>query len=266
MNCADTLEWLEAAELGHADAGDPEVIQARAHLAGCPACQHEWPAIKSWGLQLADTMPAISIPAGLRERLHAAVPISQPWPSSPAAVRSAPQRRRTYLLASALCLAMIAGLIQFWPRPTAPLSLAELQQGLSVELTDLPQFQGRFDVRLPASWVTAFEFDRTFVRGYPAQGTTSGSVALIPFQYPLAGQSEPARGRLLILPRSAFAEASASFVQRDFRQAQVQYFRGVPGAFLVWEEDELIFVCLMPGDPEHLARFQRSLITSRSLT
>ncbi|MBI1345400.1 hypothetical protein GC163_03845 [bacterium] len=263
MDCSDTLEWLEAAELGQATAADTEVVQARQHLTTCPVCQQEWPARKSWALQLAASISDVPIPSGLRERLLADVPM--PAAVSTTAVHPRRSSRR-WVLMSALCLTLLVGLLQFWPQPQPPLTLVELQQGLSVELAGLPEFRGDFDPHLPAIWATSFDFDRSFVRGYPPHGMASGQVALIPFQYPLAGQPEPVKGRLLILPRQRFAESQRTLATQNFRQAQVQYFRGLPGAFLVWSEDDLIYVCLMPGDPEHLARFQRSLAAPRSLT
>jgi len=266
MNCADTLEWLEAAELGQTESGTPEIVAARTHLADCRICQQEWPARKTWALQLAEAVPDVPLPSGLRERLLADVPAPASTAVEQQPLRRTSRRAVRYVLLSAMCLTLLLGLVPFWPQPVQPLSLVELQQGLSVELVGLPEFRGEFDPRLPTSWASSFEYDRSFVRGFPPQGGASGQVALIPFQYPLAGQSEPVRGRLLILPREQFAESQASLVQRDFRQAQVQYFRGVPGAFLVWGEDDLVYICLMSGDPEHLARFQRSLNAPRSLT
>lgn len=266
MNCADTLEWLEAAELGQAEPAAAEVLQAQAHLTSCEVCQHEWPARKTWALQLADAVSDVPIPVGLREKLLANVPSQAGVSPKQVSPRRSLPRRLPYVLSAALCLTLLLGVIGLWPQSVQPLTLVELQQGLAVELVGLPEFQGRFEPRLPASWATSFEYDRNYVRGFPPHGGSTGHVALIPFQYPLAGQGEPLRGRLLILPRAQFAETQASVVQRDFRHAQVQYFRGVPGAFLVWGEDDLVYICLMPGDPEHLARFQRSLSAPRSLT
>lgn len=272
MDCLEALEWMDAGDA--ADPGTAPLVQsAREHVSTCAQCQQAWPVHAAWSQLLDTALPAVPIPAGLRERLHSACATSCVQPAaaqSPARPARSPGRRVFWSVSLTAVLLLFAfGLRTVW-MPLPAISLPQMYAGAGIEISTLPEFQGAFEPRLPASWSSAFVLDRTFVRGYPEAGTLGGQVAIVPFQYTLRGGTEPLKGRLMMVPRSRFnldAEAPAEpSLPPDFSAAEVRYLPGGRGACLVWSEDDLVFVCLMASGPADLHRFQRALTGSRSLT
>lgn len=271
MDCLEALEWMDAGDA--ADPGTESCVQsAREHVSSCAHCQQVWPVHAAWSHDLEVALPAVPVPAGLRDRLQSAC--------APADIRSRPEQgsarparrsRRVFWSASlTACLLLLAwGLRTVWmPLPSMP--LPQMYAGVGIEISTLPEFQGAFVPRLPSSWSSAFVLDRAFVRGYPESGVLCGQVAIVPFQYTLRGGADPLKGRLMMVPRDRFIlEADAPTepaLPPDFAAAEVRYLPGGRGAYLVWSEDDLVFVCLMASGPADLHRFQRSLTGSRSLT
>ncbi len=269
MDCADALEWMEAGELGVAADADAELTEARRHLVGCPDCQAAWPVHLAWSRTLSATMSQVDVPSGLRGRLLADVPVAAPLPVS----TSRPRRRQVAVgLASVSVLLLMVAVIlnAVRPVPSSPILLPELYAGASVEYSLLPAFSGTFVPRLPAEWMSVFALDQGLVRGFPNAGPTTGTVAFIPFQFTVRGGQEPLRGRLLIVPRVQFAFSEAPgappALSTRFGSASVRYVPESSAAFLVWEENDLVFVCLMPSGPADLERFVHAMSGTRSMT
>lgn len=281
MDCADALEWLEAEELDLSGDVPEEYAQAHQHLEACPLCQAAWPQRQVWARSLSAAMTQVEIPAGLRERLQAAI---QPVSVAPAPQRSPHRSRRMFprflaavtTVTAILLLATIAP--RWWPQ-TQPVSLADLYAAGTVEVINLPEFQGDFSPRLPESWTAAFSLDPTLVRGFPREGLASGQVALVPFQIAARGKPEPLRGRLVILPRNQLVltppadpgrptsrKTPQHTLSHDFGAAEVRYIPGQQGALVMWAEDDLVFACLIPSGPADLHRLQQLLTRGRSLT
>lgn len=269
MNCADALEWMEAGELGGAADAEAELAEAHRHLVVCPECQAAWPVRQVWARTLSATMSQVEIPSGLRGRLLADVPVVA---SAPVSVPRPRRRRLAFGLASVSVLLLLAAILlnSVRPLPPSPVLLPDLYAGAAVEYAELPAFSGTFLPRLPAEWTSVFSLDQALVRGFPKAGPATGAAAFIPFQFTVRGRQEPLRGRLLMVPRAQFALFGGTRPQpalsSRFSSAAVRYVPESAAAFVVWEEDDLVFVCLMPSGPADLERFVHAMSGTRSMT
>lgn len=259
MNCREALDTLEAVEVGAIPATEPAVREAERHRAACAACQVAWPVRQQWAHRLTDAMSQVPIPAGLRERLQESVTAI-----SPAAVVAQPRQwRRVWGSVAAIALLMlIAAGVSWWLKPPVQLSEQELLAAMTAELEPATEFTGPFVPRLPDLWNRIYEFNPRLVRGFPrGDHPAAGAVALIPFQFQSSDRHPTVRGRLLILHRRQFGRVPAA---NSFGTAGIYY--QPQGAYAMWMEGNLIFICLVPSGPADLQRFQEQLTQSRPVT
>lgn len=275
MDCLEALEWMEAAELGLAQDAELECELAKTHLETCADCQRNWQAQRPWASALAAAVSDVPIPEQLQERLRTSLELPSPMVVNPSGSTheiqpARRQRRLVWMAAASTCafLALFSVWIGFWS-PAVRLTLAELYPAATVEMTELPNFQAAFVPRLPSSWSSLFVFHRSFVRGYPKVGASAGRVAVVPFLSPPLEGREALRGRLLMLSAKELAlspgDVPPQGIATDFSSAEVRYLR-TGAAVAMWQEDDLIFVCLMSSGPADLQRFQRWLSGPRSFT
>ncbi|HUQ73023.1 MAG TPA: hypothetical protein VM165_26070 [Planctomycetaceae bacterium] len=259
MNCRDVLDTLEAVEVGALPATEAAARDAEQHLGGCAACRTAWPKRQQWSHRLTDAMQDVSVPVGLRERLQSAsaAPVR-------AAGRPTTRRRRVWWLVSTAAVALMAIGVGWWVmQPLPQLTDQELLAAMQAELAPLPKFSGGFKLQLPESWKRYYLLNPQLVRGFPgADQPAAGTVALIPFQFQSGDRNQSVRGRLLILRRSQFV---GTLPATGFGAATI-YYTKTAGAYMVWAEGDLLFVCLVPSGAADLQRFQESLSHSRPLT
>jgi hypothetical protein len=267
MRCEEAWEWLEGAEAGWAQDAAPEVAAARRHLAECAACRVTAPQRTAWSTALRGLMPQVAVPDKLRERLLADLPVVTPAP--PAPITSRRRFGRHWWLASAALGLIFAVLLTRWPSPPVTHTLAELAPAGTIEFAELTDFRDGFEPRLPVSWAQTFALSRELIRGYPPTGAAPGSIAVIPFQWIVRPGVDPLRGRLVILPRVEFDVAGsrlpAQALDKDFAHGQPLYLADGT-ALVIWQEAELVYLCLMPSGPRDLEQFQRALSGPRSMT
>jgi hypothetical protein len=268
MDCLDAIEWLNAGESDPDVEGMPEAREAQRHFTDCPDCQLMRSRSREWDRSLAQVVPQVEIPAGLRARLLADIPIPAAAPSQKVAATRSRGKTRWRLAAFsasvAICLLLTA--TAFWWNAPPPLTLAELYAGVDVPYSALPAFDEDFEPRLPAAWSTVFTLDSSLIRGFPATGSRTGRAVLVPFQMTSRSGREPLRGRLLMLARDQLTAESVRSLPADFGEAEVRYLPEGRGAYVAWTEDDLVYVCLMSSGPADLHRFQRALTSLRSLT
>uniref|UniRef100_A0A7C2NZ56 Zinc-finger domain-containing protein n=1 Tax=Schlesneria paludicola TaxID=360056 RepID=A0A7C2NZ56_9PLAN len=258
MNCRDVLDTLEAVASGALPSSDDAARDAGRHHATCPACQAAWPNRQQWSQQLAEAMQDVPIPAGLRDRLHAACAP----PVAPAAVTK-PRRSRRWFVGSIAAAVLLALGLVWWLRPLPTVTDKDLLAAMQVEPSSLPQFVGRFDPQLPDLWRRYYELNPQLVRGFPEPShPATGHVALVPFQFQTLGREQPVRGRLLMLRRDQFVGTA---LPEGFAATTVYYTRS-GGAYALWTEGDLVFVCLVPSGPADLTRFKEFLCQPRPLT
>ncbi|GIX04777.1 MAG: hypothetical protein KatS3mg114_0646 [Planctomycetaceae bacterium] len=276
MKCSEALEWLEAYTLQLIAADFPEVQQAQQHLAQCAVCQRRWQVRQQFSRRLAELMPEPSF-SELRESSLTTVmwessSPSVPTPSdAPSGRRARAWSRRRWLLTAASVAGLgLAGWFGYhWPHRTPDLTW--LYAAVDVPLEQLPSFRGSFTPRLPRDWQPFFEFDPRLVRGYPAADPHiprrwHGRWALVSFQFVPRRGREPWRGRLVMLPaRDMTGQPTPS---ESFPLAEINYLPAARGAWMIWQEGDFWYVCLManPAASETLEHFRRALQTSTTLS
>jgi hypothetical protein len=257
MDCHEALEILDASSAGAWDGEQSLADEARRHLSQCAQCQTAWPQCEQWGRKLAVAMQAVSPPPHLSERLHAMLP--QPTTASLPERTRRWSRRLWGSAALTLVGAVVATLL--WPAPQPALRLADLLPAVDADLETLPTFSGRFEPRLPKEWKPFFQLERSYVRGFPAEGQPqAGRVGLVPFQFPSRGGGQPLHGRLLILTRR---QLDGGDVPTTGFSAAPVFYQSSGAAWLVWVEEDFVYACLVPSGPEDLQQFQKALSASR---
>ncbi len=249
-DCWQTLEVLEAVELGGLPATDRLAIDARAHHDSCPQCQQTWTTRRLWSHRLAAAMVDLPVPVTM--------PAVVPQP------RATHRPRSRWLTAGAilaLLLVASAGLWFVWPTPPdAALDRQTVALHIAENLAQFRGFSGSFEPQLPTSWRSAFQSSRSLVRGFPAG--SQRAAALIPFQFTLRQGSESIRGRLIIVPRAQFTDPPSG---QDFATAEVFYARD-GGVWCLWSEGDLVYICFVRSGVHDLQRLQQALDRPRSLT
>jgi hypothetical protein len=257
MNCREALDTLEAVEVGALPATEAAARDAEQHRASCPACQAAWPLRQQWAHRLAEAVQNVPVPTGLGERLHQAC-------TAPVVVKmTVASRRRIWGLVTAAAAVMLMLGIGWWWQPLPKLTEQDLLAAMTADLEPGTEFVGQFPIDLPDLWKRYYELNWQLIRGFPTSDhPAAGMVALVPFQFQTGDRHPPVRGRLLILRRDQFL---GTLPAGDFSQAQEYYTRS-GGAYAVWGEGNLIFVCLIPSGPADLHRFKEALTPSRSIT
>jgi len=263
MKCREALDTLEAVEVGALPATDAVVRDAEQHRAGCATCQTAWPLRQQWSHRLSEAVQQVSIPEGLRERLHQACS----GPVAAAATITTPRmsRRRLWgwIASMAVVLAIAVG-IGWWQQPLPRLTDQDLLAAMTADLDLEPvtEFIGPFTPELPGPWRRYYDLNPKLVRGFPTvDHPAAGMAALVPFQFQTGDRHPPVRGRLLILRRDQFV---GTLPASDFSTTQEYYTPR--GAFVIWAEGNLVFVCLVPSGPADLLRFKEALTQSRAIT
>lgn len=261
MNCREALDTLEAVEVGALLATETLARDAERHRAGCAACQRAWPTWQQWSHRLAEAMTDVPIPPGLSGRLLAACDAGERTVISSATTRR--RSRRGVLLGAAIAVLLAVGLAWQW-QPLPKVSEPDLLAAMTAELGFSPPFVGRFTPQLPEAWRRYYELNPQLIRGYPAgdDHAAQGHVALIPFHFQTGDRAPSVHGRLLILRRDQFASTATA---HGFGSAAVYYTR-TGGAYALWSEGNLLYVCLVPSGPADLHRVQELMTQARSVT
>jgi hypothetical protein len=258
MNCRNALDTLEAVEVGALAPTDAVALEADRHRSQCAACQAAWPVRQQWEHRLSEAMTAVPIPVGLRERLQQACEA----PVIASAVPSPGRKRWRRWSVAAMVLLFAIG-VGWWFRPLPQFSDQDLLAAMTADVQSSTPFTGRFRPQLPELWKRYYELNPNLIRGFPAgDHPAAGMVALVPFQFQTGDRQPAVRGRLLILRRDQFRGTPTAI---SFAAAAVYYTR-TSGAYALWTEGDLLFVCLVPSGPADLQRFHDIVTQPRSVT
>ncbi|MEX1098402.1 MAG: hypothetical protein WED34_20320 [Planctomycetales bacterium] len=284
MDCRTALDMLECDTLeappSAAGGADPELSAARAHVRDCPRCAAAFRALQERDRQIAQAMQDIPVPAGLRERLFAALALESPGagdtadavaaeivpgegatipaaeaPPAPVAAR----RRRNRSWGTAAAAAVVAAVVVggWWAAHsgTSRVPLAEWRNEAGTawdEFALLPEFDGGFDAIPPASWPAAIQF--TPPRGVPHPDVPGHAAALYAFR--LGSGGAVVEGVVLAVPASAIDSPPENTY---FNVRSAAYAAAGGSATVAWTEGDLVYVCSVRGGREPLERLQRAL-------
>jgi len=260
MNCHQVLEHLDAARPDGSDLGEPELIDARAHLAECPTCASEFQRRTAWDLQVMAT--EVELPAGLQARLIEQVAGSDELQD--VAARVTPGRRRlsrrlwfASLGSTALVLVATAAWY-FGSSSPGPATLQQLQDWPeeflgSVDdleaLRALPEFvsvDGAVD--FPAGWDPDWR-----LTGPARQLPDHERMAVMAFRIPTSRRGS-VPGILLVAASSDIVDVPKV---EDFATATPRYSASRRFSAAAWTNPKTgtVFVCLVaPGHHERLRR------------
>lgn len=157
MDCGQAREHLDVARPDSGDREDTALEAAFAHVDACASCAEVVEFRREFDRQAGHVIRETPIPAGLKERLLAAVELSaQPVAASAVQSPNRPSRRKVLIATgSAATLLIAAGVAWFFGHgaPT-PLAMDEVQAYFDsriaggASLADLSAFDGSFDATI----------------------------------------------------------------------------------------------------------------------
>ncbi len=268
----------------------PGLPEALAHVQQHDDCAAILRQRRQLDARIAQAMHDIPVPAGLKERLLAAVadadgsntpeesaaadvPVNRPTedthpalatPARSTGASSQRLSRRIWMRVTLASLAGVAVVLFGWllrPAAVPAHSLEEIVQQApwqQAELAALPEFDQSFKAELPLEW----RYGRMAIA--PARGavlseqTAAGaphSLAAYAFRMPLA-RRPAVTGTLLVMPVSAVTNPPTS---RSFHSGGYARIAAGNGAVKAWRSDSHVFVCLVHGGVDALEQLQRAL-------
>lgn len=243
MDCQHARETLDAARPDRSDWDAPELRSAVEHLDRCDECQEVVEYRRQFDRRIEVAMREVTVPAGLQERLLAAVASEgavQPA-SGPTDVRPTRRARWMWTLASAATI-LIAVAGWFLRGPTAvsiPLDqlFVQLEAALPNDAADSDAtapdlFDQRFDATPgDPAWQEAIA--GTEPRGIDLDGVAGDDAALYSFR------ERRVSGWLVVLPRDRVASPP------NATQPSHAFQRYGPRPQVAWSSGDHVYVCVL---------------------
>ena len=264
MDCHQAQAQLDLTTLGRQAATGPEALAAQRHLAECDACHLAVESQQRFDAQVAQAMTDVPLPAGLNERLSAAVSAANVLPEStlrPLTTGTGPMSRRRMVRTlgwgaiAALVPLLMWGLLA--PRvPTLNEASVRELAGLNLDFLPVDLQRAAFS---PAGWSTlrAIQFGDA-----PRRASVHGAdVPVMAFLLQTDRRSPRATGLLVRLPQSQW---HATPDTTSFSSATIQYESF--GTWVVWLEGNEVFVCILHDNAHAMQRLQELIAGSRELT
>lgn len=273
MDCQTALEFLDCVRPDSDDLDLPEMADARAHLESCDACQESFAEMQNFDRAVVEVAQDVDVPAGLRASLLEASlgesstePLADADnPTSEIAIENEPvtssRRRKIRVAVSAACVLTLA--VGVWLSRPQPVQFAEadLPKLLPIDLSETEEFDTGFSFALPAPWTAnpRLRVGREF-RGIDLDDDPGHDAAVAIFSYSRS-RNAPINGILAAIPASrvaplpkfsSFAQADSQYIQKDGRRPVAA----------VWQEGDMVYVCLVLGSAADLERIQRNLSTA----
>jgi len=239
MDCHEAQAQFEWMTLGAEPAGGLDRSAVRSHLAECPACRRLWEAHHQFEAQVGRLMSDVPVPAGLQDRLRAAVE-SCPAPAETGSSQRWP--RRLVWTALALVPLIVWGVLS---RPTS-FNESAVSVIAGLDLNTLPVSGA---VQSPGSWrsLRAVQWGA----GTHMARVQGVQVPVVPFVARLDRRTPHAAGVLVQLTP---AQWHASSLAPSFAAATIQY---APfGTWAVWRENDSVYLCILHDNAHVMQRLQ----------
>lgn len=273
MDCQTALEFLDCVRPDSDDLVLPELADARAHLESCDACQESFAEMQNFDRAVTSVVQNVDVPEGLRSSLLEAslsessiespADTDQPATKAAAENRTAASsgRRKLRVAVSAVCaLTLGVGAWLLQPQPDQ-FAEADLPKLLPIDLSETEKFDTGFSFALPAPWTAnpRLRVGREF-RGIDLDDDPGHDAAIAIFSYSRS-RNAPINGILAAIPASrvaplpkfsSFAQADSQYIQKDGRRPVAA----------VWQEGDMVYVCLVLGSAADLEQIQRNLSTA----
>jgi hypothetical protein len=256
MDCHKAQAQLEFTTLGQEAAGSSDLVAAKTHLAECDSCHQSFESQRRFDMRLSRAMSDVTIPAGLNERLSAAIgeTFSQPTPAQP--VRGRSLRWAGGALASVLLILWCCGILS--PHPQK-LNQANVHQLADMDLNALPADTRADLFSVPGEWdsLRGIRFGES-----PRLAKVAGmNLTVMPLLLQPDRRSPPVSGFVVQLPLAKWHEVPE---ESSFAAAPMQYASF--GTWVVWREGDTVFICVVRDNAETLQRMQELVTASRQLT
>ena len=260
MECHQAQAQLEFTTLGRNAVNGPDVQAAQRHLAECESCHRAMEFQQRFDSEVSRAMTSVLLPAGLTERLVSAVngPVAR-IESPTASPRAGWQRLAGRCLTGGVLALLIPLLIWGWfGSLPQTLNEASVRHLAGLDLNQLPA-DVRQELIFPAGWHALREIQI----GDAARLASVNSVE-VPVQAFLARtdrRSPNVAGFLVRLPHSQW---QTDLDATSFSSATIQYASF--GTWVVWREDDVVFVCVLRDDAHGMQRLQELIAGKRDLT
>lgn len=270
LTCEIALErldtvWFDPLPEEPLDAG---LVAAREHLQECSACWMKWEERRAADHRIAEIMPAVPVPPGLREQLLAqtvADPLRRasvlPTEASCVGQGRKLHRRAWWISVAAMLLVSVAGGSWLWqalqpPRvsmqtlcdqtPLAPDGLAKVD-----DLSKRPT--------LPAMWPQAKNLKLLGSRYWFTPPNSREAAGWIAFELRELrnGKTTTIRGCLLMTRQVNVSDPPPELLMRPSWSRYTQR-DGKPVSVAAWSERGVVYLCFVPGEQEALDRVLRA--------
>ncbi|MFV0441943.1 MAG: hypothetical protein ACK5Q5_00070 [Planctomycetaceae bacterium] len=241
MDCRQALTLLEAGRPDRSDWDAPELDAAAQHVDHCEDCQTVLANREQWDALLTEAFQSVAIPAGLTDRLLAAVELSPASVTAPAAPAVLPRRSRRWFGWITAAVALIAVGLVSWRMGSGgmpSIALADLYQQVDQQLLEATSseqqrpFSGDFN-SLPSDPIWREAVAGRSPVGLDFDGQPGSEAAAYRFT---AGRLA---GWLIVLPRE---RVHSPPVEEIPVHANFQY-----GAHprVAWTTGEMVYVCVL---------------------
>lgn len=252
MDCQHARQLLDASRPRRRDWSEPELRVAAAHATLCESCRGWLAERDRFDDAVAATVQRVMTPAGLQERLLAALAAdrSLALPSPPVPLL----RRRQWWRWTAVCASLLLLAFVGWRLAATghkPLAMEDVFTTLSARAGEwqtenpvpaLVEFDGGFDAPLPdAVWRDAV--GTAIAGGLDLDGRPGHDAAVYRFA------AARITGVLVILPRSRVLDPPSETVPRRNNS------RYLPQPQVAWSVGECVYICVLErGSLEDLQR------------
>lgn len=256
MDCHRAQAQLEFARLGQGAVSGPDASAAETHLAECDVCRAAVASGRQFDEQVTRAMLDVPIPAGLANRLRAAVgPETIAVEASTAVPRRHVLRRLGWGSLALVPLIFAATLLMSRPVVLNDANVRELGK-VDPALLPVATSPG---LALPAGWGNqrAIQFADA-----PRLATVKGiELRMQTFTARTDRRSPVCSGALIRLSRSQWYTVPDA---DSFSSATVQY--AAFGTWVVWQEGDSVVLCILQGDAHVMQRLQELIAAGRQLT
>lgn len=260
MNCQTAQQTLELARPDHPEGA--AIDEAAQHVKGCPSCRTAVRRHEQLDQRIGEVCRDVPVPAGLKERLLAAVEAAAHLDdgimcgaAGAARVANAAQTgkvaigtRRRWLgrisLAAACVVAAAIGIWSIWPKAPS-IDLDEMASLVATDnigpenLAEFTHFGNGWLPHVPSTMITRMLVD-------PPR-RLENDVALYFFKVPGARRTTILNGRLLVIPKR-LVNLSDVPTAASFLAGPTVYKAGY--CTTAWVEGEFVYVCCLSGENE----------------